>query len=36
VFERLKGEYAAWNATMLPYPEAAFSESLKGRVADRY
>ena len=36
VFERLKAEYAAWNADMLPYPEGAFSESPKGRVADRY
>ena len=36
VFARLKADYAAWNATMLPYPENATSEVLKGRAADRY
>ena len=36
IFDRLKADYAAWDATMLPYPQGSFSESLKGRVPDRY
>ena len=36
VFARLKAEFAAWNATMLPYPGQVFSETPKGRLVDRY
>lgn len=35
-FERLKRDYAAWEATMLPYPANSRSLSDKGRIADRY
>ena len=33
---RLKAAYAAWEAQMLPYPADSFSETPKGRQADRY
>lgn len=36
IFKRLKNEYAAWNATMLPYPERSISYNPKGAWADRY
>jgi arylsulfatase A-like enzyme len=36
LFERLKREYAVWNAAMLPYPANSFSESPRGQWADRY
>ena len=36
VFERLKTKYAAWNATMLPYPENSYTEDVRGPYADRY
>jgi arylsulfatase A-like enzyme len=36
VLKRLMGEYDAWNVSMLPYPLASFSETPKGRYADRY
>ena len=36
VFARLKAMHAAWAATMLPYPAKSFSETPKGRQADRY
>jgi arylsulfatase A-like enzyme len=36
LFERLKKEYAVWNAAMLPYPAGSFSENPKGQWADRY
>lgn len=32
----LKAAYAAWNATMLPYPAASFSYDVKEIDADRY
>lgn len=35
-FERMKADYAAWNKTMLPYPDKIFSENPTGRQADRY
>lgn len=38
VFARLKAEYAAWDATMLPYTKetASFSQKSGGIVSDRY
>ncbi|HEV2533563.1 sulfatase family protein [Phenylobacterium sp.] len=36
IFHRLRAEYDVWNAQMLPYPVASFSETPKGRLADRY
>ena len=36
IFDRLRAEYDAWNAQMLPYPLASNSDSPKGRMADRY
>jgi arylsulfatase A-like enzyme len=36
IFKRLRSEYDLWNAQMLPYPLASFSETPKGHVADRY
>jgi arylsulfatase A-like enzyme len=36
VFERLKSDFAAWNATMLPYPGDSFSEAVKQSLVDRY
>jgi len=35
-FERLRQNFTAWNATMLPYPADSFSGSLTGRLADHY
>ena len=32
----LKAAYAAWNATMLPYPAASYSYDVKQIDADRY
>lgn len=34
VFERLKKDYAAWNAQMLPYPKDSPAYSTKGALAD--
>jgi hypothetical protein len=37
VFARLKADFAAWNAGMLPYPAESFSENPKSLgYADRY
>jgi len=36
IFERLKQQYAQWNATMLPYPEDSYTHSNKGSYTDRY
>jgi arylsulfatase A-like enzyme len=36
VFDRLRRDYAAWNATMLPYPASSFSGGSKGELADHY
>lgn len=36
ILERLKAKWAAWNATMLPYPEGAPSEGTIRTYADRY
>jgi arylsulfatase A-like enzyme len=36
VFDRLRHDYRAWNATMLPYPPSSFSGSPKGSLADHY
>ena len=36
VFARLKAEYAAWDAGMLPYPAKPYSYDVKGALADRY
>lgn len=36
VFARLKSEFAAWNATMLPYPSESNSEVAKQALPDRY
>jgi len=36
LFERLRKEYAVWNAAMLPYPAGSFSENPKGLSANRY
>ena len=38
VFQHLKGAYAAWDKTMLQYPDDAYTYSQKdrGRVPDRY
>lgn len=33
---QLKTEFAAWAATMLPYPEASQSEAAKRHLSDRY
>ena len=35
-FSRLKTEYAAWTAQMLPYPKDSFSQNAKDFYADRY
>ncbi len=35
-FARLKATWAEWNASMLPYPADSYSETLKGRLVDRY
>jgi arylsulfatase A-like enzyme len=37
LFARLKADFAAWNATMLPYPEKSFSQDNKTEgLMDRY
>jgi arylsulfatase A-like enzyme len=36
VFARLKSDFAAWNATMLAYPEESNSEAAKRGLSDRY
>lgn len=36
VFERLRRDFAAWNAAMLPFPDDSFSATNKGRLADHY
>jgi arylsulfatase A-like enzyme len=37
LFKRLKSDFAAWNATMLPYPDKGFSQDNKADQAmDRY
>ncbi len=36
IFARLKQDYAAWNATMLPYPEGSYSHDAKHIYSDRY
>jgi len=36
VFARLRSDFAAWNATMLPYPSESNSESTKENLSDRY
>jgi arylsulfatase A-like enzyme len=33
---QMRADHAAWAAQMLPYPADQISESLKGRLADRY
>lgn len=35
-FQALKAKFAAWNATMLPYPEGSFSEDARHLYPDRY
>lgn len=35
-FARLRSDFAAWNATMLPYPAGSNSESTKENLTDRY
>lgn len=35
-FARLKADFAAWNATMLPYPTDSYSDSIKAKLSDRY
>jgi arylsulfatase A-like enzyme len=35
-FERLRRDFADWNATMLPYAPDSFSAGNKGRLADHY
>ncbi len=35
-FARLRSDFAAWNATMLPYPAESNSESTKENLPDRY
>ena len=30
VFDRLKADFAAWDAQMLPYPASSFSYELRG------
>lgn len=36
LFQRLKAEFAAWNATMPPYPADSFSGAAKNMLGDRY
>lgn len=36
VFARMRRDYAAWNAQMLPYPAESFSEPVKNFYPDRY
>ncbi|MDB5368155.1 MAG: twin-arginine translocation pathway signal protein [Rhodospirillales bacterium] len=36
IFQRLRQAHERWNATMLPYPEASYSDTPKGRQPDRY
>jgi arylsulfatase A-like enzyme len=36
VFARLKSDFAAWNATMLPYPAESNSEAANRALPDRY
>lgn len=35
-FAQLKADFAAWNSTMLPYPDDSFSEDVKAHYHDRY
>ena len=35
-FADLKAQWAAWNATLLPYPKDSFSETTRKAYADRY
>lgn len=36
ILKRLKAAYDDWNREMLPYPLSSFTETPKGRMADRY